>query len=92
MPEQKVTSLDPLFADSVSLIHNGQAGRPRTGGSAPQFLQAVRLWEKRVAHKSVTKTNPLTVQITSKRQRGTGAGETVPALTLGVIRPPQVTG
>ena len=24
-------------------------GRPRTGGSAPQFLQAVRLWEKRVA-------------------------------------------
>src|SRR6059036_3977856 len=24
-------------------------GRPRTGGSAPQFLQAVRLWEKRAA-------------------------------------------
>jgi len=37
--------LDPLFANRISLIHNGR----RTGGLAPQFLQAVRLWEKRVA-------------------------------------------
>src|SRR2546428_692364 len=27
MPEQKVTSLDPLFANRISLIHNGQAGQ-----------------------------------------------------------------
>src|SRR5881396_819377 len=27
MPEQKVTSLDPLFANRISLIHHGQAGQ-----------------------------------------------------------------
>jgi len=51
MPEQKVTSLDPLFANRISLIHNGQAGQGagRGPGVRPTIFAEFSELEKRVA-------------------------------------------
>src|SRR2546422_4204570 len=48
MPEQKVTSLDPLFANRVSLIHNGQAGQGagRGPGVRPTIFAGCRVMGK----------------------------------------------
>jgi len=53
MPEQKVTSLDPLFANGISLIHNGQAGQGagRRPGVRPTIFAEFSELEKRVALK-----------------------------------------